>query len=144
MRPALAVFTQNTGPPWPLLYWLGRKTSILYQIPKNIRTTQLLLLSYNLNRSNVSQIDVYTNYLMSEHSVDPDQRPHSAVFDWVYTGSLRSLSFLTNWTITTPPRSAAFFRGDWSWNIFYGHSLPSADSRRAVVSFRRKNVHSTG
>ena len=26
----------------------------------------------------------------------------------------------------------------------YGHSLPSADSRRAVVSFWRKNVHSTG
>ena len=37
-----------------------------------------------------------------------------------------------------------FFRGDWSWNIFYGHSLPSADSRRAVVSFWRKNVHNTG
>ena len=32
----------------------------------------------------------------------------------------------------------------WSWNIFYGHSLPSADSRRAVVSFWRKNVHNTG
>ena len=42
------------------------------------------------------------------------------------------------------PRSATFFRGDWSWNIFYGHSLPSADSRRAVVSFWRKNVHITG
>ena len=28
--------------------------------------------------------------------------------------------------------------------IFYGHSLPSADSRRAVVSFWRKNVHNTG
>ena len=42
------------------------------------------------------------------------------------------------------PRSVTFFRGDWSWNIFYGHSLPSADSRRAVVSFWRKNVHNTG
>ena len=42
------------------------------------------------------------------------------------------------------PRSATFFRGDWSWNIFYGHSLPSADLRRAVVSFWRKNVHNTG
>ena len=30
------------------------------------------------------------------------------------------------------------------WNIFYRHSLPSADSRRAVVSFWRKNVHNTG
>ena len=28
--------------------------------------------------------------------------------------------------------------------VFYGHSLPSADSRRAVVSFWRKNVHNTG
>ena len=43
-----------------------------------------------------------------------------------------------------PPRSATFFRGDSSGNIFYGHSLPSADSRRAVVSFWRKNVHNTG
>ena len=32
----------------------------------------------------------------------------------------------------------------WSWNIFYDHSLLSADSRRAVVSFWRKNVHNTG
>ena len=27
---------------------------------------------------------------------------------------------------------------------FYGHSLPSADSRRAFVSFWLKNVHNTG
>ena len=46
--------------------------------------------------------------------------------------------------VRPPPRSATFFHGDWSWNIFYGHSLPSADSRRAVVSFWRKNVHNTG
>ena len=46
--------------------------------------------------------------------------------------------------VQTPPRSATFFHGDWSWNIFYGHSLPSADSRRAVVSFCRKNVHIRG
>ena len=30
---------------------------------------------------------------------------------------------------------------DWSWNIFYSHSFPSTDSRRAVVSSWRKNVH---
>ena len=29
----------------------------------------------------------------------------------------------------------------WSWNIFYCHSSPSADSRRAVVSFWQKNAH---
>ena len=46
--------------------------------------------------------------------------------------------------VQPPPRSATFFRRDWSWNISYGHSLPCADSRRAVVSFRRKNVHNTG
>ena len=45
---------------------------------------------------------------------------------------------------STPAESATFFRGDWSGNIFYGHSLPSADSRRAVVSFLQKNVHNTG
>ena len=28
--------------------------------------------------------------------------------------------------------------------FFYGHSLPSADSRRAVVSFWRKKVHTSG
>ena len=28
--------------------------------------------------------------------------------------------------------------------FLYGHSLPSADSRRAVVSFWQKNVHNTG
>ena len=55
--------------------------------------------------------------------------------------------------VRIPPRSATFFRGDWSWNIFYGHAFPSADSRRAVVSADsrravvsswRKNVHNTG
>ena len=29
-------------------------------------------------------------------------------------------------------------------NMFYGHSLPSSDSRRTVVSFWQKNVHNTG
>ena len=49
---------------------------------------------------------------------------------------------LIRWSQTrSPPGPATFFRRDWSWNIFFGHSLPSADSRRAVVSFWRKNVH---
>ena len=33
------------------------------------------------------------------------------------------------------------FRWDGSWNLFYGHSLPSADSRREVVSYLQKNMH---
>ena len=37
-----------------------------------------------------------------------------------------------------------FFLRDWSWKFFYGHSLPSTDLRRAVVSFWQKNVHNTG
>ena len=35
-----------------------------------------------------------------------------------------------------------------SWRLimkyFLRHSLPSADSRRAIVSFLQKNVHNTG
>ena len=44
----------------------------------------------------------------------------------------------------TPAEVGNILCGDWSWNIFYGHSLPSADSRRAVVSSWRKKVHNTG
>ena len=36
---------------------------------------------------------------------------------------------------------ASFFCGEWSWNIFYDLSLPSADSRRAAVCFWQKNVY---
>ena len=36
---------------------------------------------------------------------------------------------------------ATFFRGDWSWNHFYGHSFSSADSSRAVVNYWRNDVH---
>ena len=45
---------------------------------------------------------------------------------------------------STPPGRQHSFVDDSSWNIFYGHSLPSTDSRRAVVSFWGKNVHNTG
>ena len=43
----------------------------------------------------------------------------------------------------SPAGSAIFFRGDWSWNTSNSHSVPSADSRKAVVSFLRKNAHNT-
>ena len=32
---------------------------------------------------------------------------------------------------STPPGRQHSFVESWSWNIFYGHFLPSADSRRA-------------
>ena len=45
---------------------------------------------------------------------------------------------------STSAGPATFFRGDLIIKYFYGHSFPSADSRRAVVSFWRKNAHNTG
>ena len=36
---------------------------------------------------------------------------------------------------------ATFFRGYWSWNHFYGHSFPSADSISSVVNYWRNDVH---
>ena len=36
------------------------------------------------------------------------------------------------------------FHGDWSWNNFYSHSLPSSDSRMAVVSYWWKHVNLLG
>ena len=75
-----------------------------------------------------------------------------ASFAWafaVYTinepGPLRA------WSDARPPgiqtvaglilRSSKFFPGDWSWNHFYSHSRPTADSSRAIVSYWQKDVH---
>ena len=89
-----------------------------------------------------------------EDSKDPDQTLHPVIrlciqSVWSGPASVAQLDAPSDWRpggrgFKTPPRSATFSRGDWSWNIFYGHSLPSADSRRAVVSFWWKNVHNTG
>ena len=46
---------------------------------------------------------------------------------------------------STPAGYATVFRGDLIIKyFFYSHSLSSADSRRAVVSFWQKNEHNTG
>ena len=45
---------------------------------------------------------------------------------------------------STRAESVTFFRGDLIMKYFYGHSLPSAGSRRAVVNSWRKNMHNTG
>ena len=39
--------------------------------------------------------------------------------------------------VRPPPRSATFFRGDWSWNIFYGHSFPQIQEGQLSVSDER-------
>ena len=39
------------------------------------------------------------------------------------------------------PSPAHSFVETWLWKNFYGHSPSSADSRRAVISYWRKNVH---
>ena len=36
------------------------------------------------------------------------------------------------------PDPVPFLRGDWSWNNFYSHSPPSADSRRVIVINKQK------
>ena len=49
------------------------------------------------------------------------------------------LVFRRSWVQSSGP--ATFVRGDWSWNHFYGHSLPIPGSSRAIVSFLWKDVH---
>ena len=60
------------------------------------------------------------------------------IFSWAgVSGSIRCLSDYVIRRLQVQPLAdlVTFFHGDWSWNIFYSHSLPSPDSRRAVVSF---------
>ena len=45
---------------------------------------------------------------------------------------------------STPAGSSTLFRRDLIMKYFYGHSLPSTDSKRTAVSVWRKNVHNTG
>ena len=49
------------------------------------------------------------------------------------TGTVDQSDVRLMWSWVRSSCLATFFRGDWSWNNFYDHSLPSADSRRAVV-----------
>ena len=45
---------------------------------------------------------------------------------------------------SVPTGLTTFYHGDLIIKYFQQSSLPSADSRRAVVSFWQKNVHNTG
>ena len=84
--------------------------------------------------------------MRTQRRLETKVKVSSIYFEEWLGGSVRyaiRLETRRSW-VQHPPRSATFFCGDWSWNIFYGHSLPSAESRRAVFSCWRKNVHNTG
>ena len=68
--------------------------------------------------------------------IAPDRRDWSQWLSWML-----SWLVIRRPLVQSPLGLAAFFHGDWSWNIFYCDSLPSADSRSAVVSFWWKQEH---
>ena len=65
----------------------------------------------------------------------------------IWAGLGGSVGWASDWwsgvADSTPVSLAKFFHGDGSWNIFYGHSFPSTNSRSAFFSFWWKNVHNT-
>ena len=60
-----------------------------------------------------------------------------------YTGPCRLVTVrpTADPEITSRSGLVPYFHGDWSWNNFYRHSPPSADSLRVVVSYKLKYVH---
>ena len=60
------------------------------------------------------------------------QNSHPQWLNWMCIWLVIRRSWV--WSLPGP---AIFFRGNLSWNIFYGHSVTSAVSRRGVVSFCR-------
>ena len=69
---------------------------------------------------------------------------------WSFSQNLKGC--LVAWSSAHPPNiqmvmgsilqsGRTFFRGDWPWNHYYGHSLLTAGSSRAVVSYWQKDVH---
>ena len=56
-------------------------------------------------------------------------------------GPANSVGWASAWYSDGRGFNHAIFLGDWSWNPFYGYSLPTADSSRAVVSYWWKDVH---
>ena len=71
-----------------------------------------------------------------------------SMHDWLYgidtASNMENESFFVDVQEFICKSSRLWLNIKKSWNIFYGHSLRSADSRKAVVSFWRKNVHNTG
>ena len=92
-------------------------------------------------------------HLMKLHAKYPRPRPscfRQEDFDFSYFMILCKTSYRPRWVnrmrvrleirrsrVRSSSSSTTFFRRDWSWNIFYGHSLPSANSRQLSVSVER-------
>ena len=53
---------------------------------------------------------------------------------WVYLTRLDQMHvcLACRWSCVRSLGPATFFHWDWSWNNFYGHSLPTVDSSRAA------------
>ena len=118
-------------------------------IPNSCATHALLSVLLNCEKVNLGEtlakLKVYSRHM------NPEVRKSSLTLKvqnklWYWP---QWLSWMHVWSggfgfVRLPPAgSATFFHGDLSWNIFYGHSFPSADSRRAIVSLWRKNEHTT-
>ena len=71
-----------------------------------------------------------THFKLVPQSSEPGRLPQSGASQLRIKGSL----------VRAPVRPHSFVE-IWSWKHFYDHSHPSADSRRAVVSYWRKNGH---
>ena len=61
----------------------------------------------------------FTVFTISIWTYRPESQPRWLSWMRRPTGDRRS-------RVQPPSKWATFFRGDWSWNIFYGHSFPSA------------------
>ena len=68
---------------------------------------------------------------------------YTAFFSWAQLLTQMHIHLVTRrlWVQCFGLALFPLFCWDWSWNLFYGHSLPFADSRMAVVSYWQRNGH---
>ena len=126
-----------------LIHRLDKTQSTITELIMNrLSKTQSAITELLINRLDKTQSSIFISLLLNDLS-SQNMFTHIGASLGGSVGCAVQLETRRS-RVQPPLMSATFFRGDWSWNIFYGHSLPSADSRRAVVSFWRKNVHNTG
>ena len=125
---------------YPLLFFLPHSSHFLHAVNKHNKCSMKMrfrgcYLSYFSHNRNGRSITYCQHFI-----------PNSIV-PYLYWGQPRWLSWMRaklvirRSAVQSLPDLVTLFCGDWSWNIFYGPSLPSYDSRRAVVSFWQKKVH---